>query len=399
MGTTSLNESDSSVPFSLPEVQELRDIRAETNLELSLWFPDQRVSNLNLTRVEQQLLLSLETLFCDIRSTSVKMLDSSDTLCVLEEKLSGSDSSLFSVEARQALLPWQEMDATILLAPYVSRLDERYASEQEAHFSWTTWKVTFTVSQLGVPMIQRGIRQLEKSDTDITANLAYMAGIQELQQIMAKEMTESIRSGDFDIILLKKLNEATAISSPVGAELELFDFLGWESTKDASERGVDSATVDGSDSSREKTIIVATICASFIVVVALVGFFVVRPHSSRIAWKREREAHILDDIEKEAAKEHHLNSIKREVVREPGSTKKRASTDSAQADGVVSAAPFPSDVYAVRKVDEISEHPGDIVSVLDSVDDCYTWSVDGLDAPWKAYPAPSTDSKSDEEEV
>lgn len=271
------------------------------SLELSLWFPEHRVSNLDITRIENEVLSSLEYLFCDFQGH----VDLQDNLCVVKGGVMNANTSQtngnappMDVQRTPQLLPINSVDQTILLVPSVIHLEERYAYEGERD-SWTTWRVSFETFQLGLPLLQSVPFSIDQDEV-LSSEEVFGAGIQEIQRIMETFMAMSIQTGDFDRILESRVKDVPVRSSSVGEELDTFDFGAWNQNQTISV--VDPVLKDPSDSPDEseslsdqnKMIIIIVSAATLFAVVALGMYTYLAPRRRRAQWNKERKVHIID---------------------------------------------------------------------------------------------------------
>jgi hypothetical protein len=261
--------------------------KEETSLEFSLWFPDHRVSDLDLNSVERAVLNSLEDMFCD-RQTAALTIDSPDNLCVFkDESIDVVEMNILKRSTSQDQHQIQEadyVDATILFAPYVSYMDERYLVEQDKVFFWMTWKVSWEVFQLGRAAIQHVMTTSVDRSGATPMEDNYLAATRQIQESMTVMMEASIRSGEFDQILRTKLTSIQVFSSVTGSEGTSFPFL----NRNSIESEV-TQTADDSMSAANKIIIVtATGLFIFSGLVAW-AYVSLRPKRSRRAWIRQCE--------------------------------------------------------------------------------------------------------------
>jgi hypothetical protein len=272
------------------EAPGLGDIKGEVTLEFSLWFPNHRVSDLDINSVEKAVLNGLEYIFCD-KPTTALPIDSINGLCVLkEESMEVVQMNVLKSSTDQDQHHVQEAEdvaETILFAPFVSYLDERYLVEKDEVFFWTTWKVSWEVFQFGRPVVQHVLTTLVDRSGATPMEENYLATLQ-IQDIMTVIMESSIRSGEFDDILRIKLTSIQAYSSVPGSEATSFPFPSRSSTESVF-------VPDNSDSmSDPNKIIILTLVGLFIFSALATGVYLsLKPKRARNAWIRQCERHCM----------------------------------------------------------------------------------------------------------
>ncbi|CAB9522956.1 laminin G sub domain 2 [Seminavis robusta] len=289
-------------------IDALGEVKGETTLEFSLWFPDHRASDLDIISVENSVLNSLEMLFCD-RHTPALTIDISDDLCVLKDESIGVQVAVIKSRSsgNQGTDLLVDLDATVLFAPFVSYLDERFVVEGDKAFFWTTWKVSWEVYQVGRPLMQDVLtRQAARGEALGLGEGKHLVGAQEIQNRMMIVMEASILSGEFNAILKTRMIGIPVLSSVLGSEMTTFQFLdqpGMDTAdnNDNDEPNVSLQTADDSDtmSSGTKTIFIGIMCACFFFAVALgVYYNSYKPTMrAREAWMTESQRHGLDASE------------------------------------------------------------------------------------------------------
>jgi len=361
--------------FTEEDLQGLKGVNGAANLQFSLWFPDHHVSDLDIAWVENEVLTGLKQLFCDLDTP----LDN-DNMCVLHDDVLKLETAQISI-TRQAPLPTRErseLDYTILLPPYVAHLDERYRSNDGGD-SWTTWQVVWEIYQFGSPLLQQAI---SSSGSGLETTDLIKAGVREIQQLISAALDANIRSGKFDAVLKAHVKDVPVASSVVNEELKTFVFLAWD---DLESDVKPSITSEGgsSDSTRNTTITVIVILVACVIIVAAAGYLhIFKPRSPKAEWKKEREKHIVDAIERENERDDLSQKIPQTVN---VSTFRNRRLEGGSIDGSRGQITTQLDL---EDVVSMSSAPSTIFSVL-SMPMPSTYSVMGLEEP---------DEKIDEDE-
>lgn len=399
-------------------MERLNSMNGSVNLQFSLLFPNSQVSNMNITKVENAVLSSLEHLYCDPRRHE----DVRDDHCLLKSDLVNMDPIDGAIQQRQQE-DGSDLSYSILGIPYVTHLDERYAID-DGRDSWTTWKVSWDIVQFGTPLLERAILAM---DPEIILSLqeVFTTGVQAMQEIAETAMDDSIGSGNFDAALARQVDGIAVQSSAVNKEMETFNFVSSDSTIDGSEN-----TAEGDSSSNRNTAaIVVFVVLVIFVVVSLAAYFTLKPRSPKTDWKREQEQKIIESIEYEAALERESSTVPHTVKISAGSkqvgsistaSKPMGSIDGSKGQNTAQvdllsldngsrqiasidgskgqentqgdllsldndeSLPFSAAHVIHNLEDKLDEEPDDQGSTISSLD--YNWSVDGVDAPWKSWP-------------
>lgn len=386
---TPVEETSSPTPAEPPNIPssialaELHDlgINLEVTLEFSLWFPEHRASELDINGAEDGVLISLEALFCNTGNTAFTF-ESFDDLCVLYEHILGSNVAVVRSSRQDG--HDEDPEATIVMAPYVIYLEERYRYVRDGQFSWTTWKVSFEIFQLGRSVVESAIAALGVESEFSSEEEIYMSSARAIQNGLKRTMDANMQDGSFDSILASHVVGMQVFSSPLDEELETFGFLDWNYPN-----VIPSPRYANANANRDKMIIATIASLAFLVSLAVGAYISLNRRRARAAWMKERERHIMRSDERDIVKQE--QPVRRSTPGDASTmTNMKGSLVPAEIDLMEDdATPISQPTMDERKVEGTSDREDDRdddreSGVSGSLD--LAWSLEGVDAPWRPWP-------------
>ena len=187
----------------------------EVFVEFSLWCPTKDHMELDFMKLKMGVCGSIDVLVCDATDP---IRENGPEYCAVRSDVLLKDAALSAVDNAVG-----QMDATVIALASTNVNDASGVVHNSDLLSWTTWRMSWNVIQLGSALRQHIESMYEVDGNTLSDAEKNMKGLALLQQMMAVEMERTLREGVFQDDLNVFLDGAfTLKSSVVGEEITTF---------------------------------------------------------------------------------------------------------------------------------------------------------------------------------